>query len=148
MSTCQKLILNVTTDRLWRFENRTFFVYDFWCQLREIHPLKDARAELQWPVYACDMCDWWSNINLGVMLSLFLKHVQAIFNTFLFWFWAWEQFSAGTACFDCLAQILVYMCTWWQHFLGAGVRCTWISRSRFSRSTLRLLWFILLAHWF
>ena len=30
------------------------------------------------------MCDLWSNINPGVMLSLFLKYLQVIFGTFFF----------------------------------------------------------------
>ena len=55
------------------------------------------------------MCDLWSNINPGVMLSLFLKYLQVIFCTFFCG--AWEQFSAGTACFGCLAQVRAYMFT-------------------------------------
>ena len=35
---------------------------------------------------------------------------RVIFRTLFFWYWAWEQFSAGTACYRCLAQILVYIC--------------------------------------
>ena len=34
---------------------------------------------------------------------------RLFFAPFFLWFWAWEQFSAGTACYGCLAQILVYI---------------------------------------
>ena len=84
MSTCQKLILNATTDRHSRVENKTFLIYSFWCKLGEIQPFKGARTELRLLVYACDL--WW-NINPGVMLSLFLKHLQVILCTFCF-FWS------------------------------------------------------------
>jgi hypothetical protein len=43
----------------------------------------------------CDMCDLWSNINLGVMLSLSLKRLQVFFCTFSFPIWPWELHILG-----------------------------------------------------
>ena len=76
--------------------------------VRDLQPFKDAHAKLRWPVYTCDMCDFWSDINPGDMLALFLNFLQAFFELFVF-LGAWKQFPARTACFGCLAQIRAYM---------------------------------------
>ena len=72
-------------DRHWPVENINYLIYNFWCKVREIQPFEISRAELRRQLYTFDMCDLWSNINPGVMLSLFLKYLQVLFGTFFLW---------------------------------------------------------------
>ena len=51
------------------------------------HTAVQRRMRLRWPVHTCDICDTWLNINPGIMLSLFLKHLQLLLCTCYFYVW-------------------------------------------------------------